>query len=88
MATAVADRTWRDSSPETIEADLAALWIDLARQGPVVRALMANLVIFRERPAGERIDLSAPIDEVNFGHAPKGTESRLDWALPGSELLG
>src|SRR3989449_2696260 len=25
---------------------------------------MANLVIFRERPAGEHIDLSAPIDDV------------------------
>ena len=64
MATAVAERTWRESSPETVEADLAALWIDLARQAPVVRALMANLVIFRERPAGEHIDLSAPIDDV------------------------
>jgi glucose-6-phosphate dehydrogenase assembly protein OpcA len=64
MATAVADRTWRESSPETIEADLAALWIDLAREAPVVRALMANLVIFRERPAAEHIDLSAPINDV------------------------
>jgi len=25
MATAVAERTWRESSPETVEADLAAL---------------------------------------------------------------
>ena len=64
MATAVADRTWRDSSPEAIEADLAALWSDLARQAPVVRSLMANLVIFRERPSSEHIDLSAPIDDV------------------------
>jgi glucose-6-phosphate dehydrogenase assembly protein OpcA len=77
MATAVADRTWRDSSPETIEADLAALWIDLARQGPVVRALMANLVIFRERPAGERIDLSAPIDDVPVDEVSRLHPSRV-----------
>ena len=77
MATAVADRTWRDSSPETIEADLAALWIDLARQAPVVRALMANLVIFRERPAGERIDLSAPIDDVPVDEVSRLHPSRV-----------
>jgi two-component system OmpR family sensor kinase len=29
--------------------------------------------------------LSAPIDEVNFGHAPKGTEARLNWALLGKK---
>ena len=77
MAAAVADRTWRDSSPETIEADLAALWIDLARQAPVVRALMANLVIFRERPAGERIDLSAPIDDVPVDEVSRLHPSRV-----------
>ena len=77
MATAVADRTWRDSSPETIEDDLAALWIDLARQAPVVRALMANLVIFRERPAGERIDLSAPIDDVPVDEVSRLHPSRV-----------
>jgi len=27
--------------------------------------------------------LSPPIDEVNFGKAPKGTEERLNWALLG-----
>ena len=29
--------------------------------------------------------LSAPIDEVNFGQAPKGTEERLNWSLLGKE---
>jgi glucose-6-phosphate dehydrogenase assembly protein OpcA len=77
MATAVASRTWRDSSPETIEADLAALWIDLARQAPVVRSLMANLVIFRERPASEHIDLSAPIDDVPVDEVSRLHPSRV-----------
>jgi glucose-6-phosphate dehydrogenase assembly protein OpcA len=77
MATAVADRTWRDSSPETIEADLAALWRDLARDAPVVRSLMANLVIFLERPASEHVDLSAPIDDVPVDEVSRRHPSRV-----------
>lgn len=37
--------TWRASSPEAIEADLAALWRDASAEGPVSRALMSNLVV-------------------------------------------
>lgn len=48
MATAVVERTWRESTPEGVEQDLAALWRDLASgESPVTRAVMANLVVFR-----------------------------------------
>ena len=77
MATTVADRTWRDSSPATIDADLAALWSDLAREAPVVRSLMANLVIFHEHAAGERLDLSAPIGDVPVDEVSRLHPSRV-----------
>jgi glucose-6-phosphate dehydrogenase assembly protein OpcA len=46
---------WRRSSPGAIEADLAALWRETAREGPLSRALMANLVIIQQcdDPAGD-----------------------------------
>jgi len=60
VAAAVVERTWRDSTPEGVEDDLAALWRDVAGSGPsIARAVMANLVVFRfrerrNRPGGER----------------------------------
>ena len=39
---------WRRSSADAIERDLAALWRETARDGPLSRALMANLVVIRE----------------------------------------
>ncbi len=50
MARVVAERTWRPSTPEAIEPNLAALWRELA-QGDVriARAVMSNLVVFRDR---------------------------------------
>jgi glucose-6-phosphate dehydrogenase assembly protein OpcA len=73
MAGAVADRTWRDSSPEAIELDLAALWRE-AGQGDVAiaRAVMSNLIVVRA-PSGERralTDIAAdlPLDEVVARH--------------------
>ena len=39
---------WRRSSVEAFEGDLAALWRETAREGPLSRALMANLVVIRE----------------------------------------
>ena len=40
---------WRDSSPATVDADLAALWREAGKQGPVCRALMSNLVVVNPR---------------------------------------
>jgi glucose-6-phosphate dehydrogenase assembly protein OpcA len=40
---------WRPSSPDSIEADLAAAWREAAREGPASRALMSNLVLVRRR---------------------------------------
>ena len=37
--------TWRQTSPESIDADLAALWREAGQEGPVSRALMSNLVV-------------------------------------------
>lgn len=53
MAPAVAARVARASTPDAIETDLGALWRDLARQGPVARAVMSNLVVFREDEGGD-----------------------------------
>ena len=36
---------WRPSAPDSIEADLAALWREASQAGPVSRALMSNLVV-------------------------------------------
>lgn len=73
MAGAVAARVSRASAPEAIETDLAALWRGLAQAGPVARAVMSNLVVFREgRGAGRTHvdDLLAglPVDEVVARH--------------------
>jgi glucose-6-phosphate dehydrogenase assembly protein OpcA len=73
MAGAVADRTWRDSSPETIEVDLATLWRE-AGQGDVAiaRAVMSNLIVVLA-PSGDRRALSdvaadLPLDHVVSRH--------------------
>jgi glucose-6-phosphate dehydrogenase assembly protein OpcA len=78
MAATVVERAWRESAPEQVEADLAALWRELAGHGQVARAVMSNLVVFRlhERRARARnapgeIDESAhdlPLDEVCARH--------------------
>jgi glucose-6-phosphate dehydrogenase assembly protein OpcA len=45
---AVVERAWRASTPDTVEDDLAALWREMAAAGPTLaRAVMANLVVFR-----------------------------------------
>jgi glucose-6-phosphate dehydrogenase assembly protein OpcA len=73
MAGAVADRTWRDSSPESIEEDLAALWRTLARGDvKVARAVMSNLIVVRA-PCDERRTLAdvgagLPLDGIAARH--------------------
>jgi glucose-6-phosphate dehydrogenase assembly protein OpcA len=47
MAPAVVERNWRESTPEGVERDLAALWRELAGRGEIARAVMANLIVFR-----------------------------------------
>lgn len=49
MAAAVAEQSWRrQSEPDAIEAGLAALWQEAGREHPLARAVMCNLVVFRE----------------------------------------
>src|SRR5580765_5094825 len=68
------ERTWRDSTPETIEADLAALWREGAGAGTsIARAVMSNLIVFRGLVAEGDTGLDAvtgdlPLDEVCARH--------------------
>jgi glucose-6-phosphate dehydrogenase assembly protein OpcA len=71
MASAVAARAHRASTAARIEADLTALWQEVARDGPVSRAVMSNLVVFcRGRPGADssRPPPELPIDEVASRH--------------------
>jgi hypothetical protein len=76
MAAALTDRVWRSSSPQRIEADLTALWQELAREAPVSRAVMSNLVVVCRRPTSVAADPAAPpelpgdlpIDEIAGRH--------------------
>jgi glucose-6-phosphate dehydrogenase assembly protein OpcA len=72
MARAVATHTWRDSTPSTIEVDLAALWRDMGREVPVARAVMSNLVVVCERSGDalpyQELAERLPLDEVVARH--------------------
>jgi len=74
MAPAVNRREWRGSRPEAIEADLAALWRELAHDGKIARAVMTNLVVFR-----------LPVPEGRSAAAPP--DNRTDAALETGEPL-
>ncbi len=56
MAPVVTDGAWRPSSPDAVDRDLAVLWREIADRGPVARAVMSNLVVFRlqERRTADR----------------------------------
>jgi glucose-6-phosphate dehydrogenase assembly protein OpcA len=73
----VTERLTRVSSPAAIEEDLAALWADAGRDAPVARALMANLVVFRDCPAEEHVNLSAPIEGLPIDEVVERHPSRL-----------
>lgn len=62
MATAVANRLTRRATPEEIESGLADLWREAGTGGAVSRALMANLVIFREQADPHAVDLTVPVE--------------------------
>ena len=74
MEGAVTSRVTRSTTAEAIEPDLAALWRDVAQQGRVARAVMSNLVMFRERAATNTLRDpgchcgSALVDEVVARH--------------------
>lgn len=74
MAGAVADRVWRTTVPDQIEENLATLWREVAAgAAPVARAVMSNLVVFRDRMAPADADPAAilaglPLDEVAGRH--------------------
>lgn len=72
MAAAL-ETTWRASSPESIEADLAALWREAGRAGPVSRCLMSNLVVVspvREFRAIEDLARRHPARTLLLSYAP------------------
>lgn len=74
MARVVSERVWRPSTPDAIEPDLAALWRELAgAETPIARAVMSNLVVFRDRrvPPNAGVDAvtaDLPLDEVAARH--------------------
>ena len=73
MAGPVGEATWRASTPESIETDLAAVWRELAgRAKPVARAVMSNLIVVRDQTVapsntGTRSDRYM-LDEVSAYH--------------------
>jgi glucose-6-phosphate dehydrogenase assembly protein OpcA len=77
MEKPVVTRVSHACSPEAIDDELAGLWRDAGRDGPVARALMANLVVFREKQARERVDLEAPIDDVPIEEVVRRHPSRV-----------
>jgi glucose-6-phosphate dehydrogenase assembly protein OpcA len=65
MAAAVGTRLFRASRPDAIEPDLAALWRELAKTGaPIARAVMSNLVVFRDRIAPPGADVEAVTEDL------------------------
>ena len=73
MAAPVGEATWRASTPDAIETDLAAVWRELAtRTAPVARAVMSNLIVVRDQTVvpsrtGSRSDRYT-LDEVSAYH--------------------
>jgi glucose-6-phosphate dehydrogenase assembly protein OpcA len=67
----------RACPPAAIDEELALLWRDAGREGPVARALMANLVVFRDCPAKERVDLAAPLEELPVAEVARRHPSRV-----------
>jgi glucose-6-phosphate dehydrogenase assembly protein OpcA len=70
-------RMYRPSAPEAIDADLETLWTEAARQTPVARALMTNLVVFCEHRRGERVDFERPVSVVPLDEVVRRHPSRV-----------
>src|SRR5438128_265346 len=100
MAVSVGNRAWRPSTPDQIDADLTALWREVAREAPVSRAVMSNLVVFCRCAAGDDVDLASPpegvpVDEVARNHPahvivlhhdPDAPGENVENAAPGTAL--
>jgi glucose-6-phosphate dehydrogenase assembly protein OpcA len=77
MAAALGTRVFRASTLEAIEPDLAALWREIATtDAPIARAVMSNLVVFRDRVGPPGADVEAvtsdlpdlPLEEILSRH--------------------
>jgi glucose-6-phosphate dehydrogenase assembly protein OpcA len=68
MEAALISRRSRTSSPQAINDDLAVLWREVGRDHPAARAMMANLIVLRERQTPETDDLGIPLDDVVQRH--------------------
>src|SRR4029079_16456528 len=73
MATTLSNRAWRASAAGSVDADLADMWREIAREAPVSRAIMSNLVVFCRCATDNDVDLAVPpegipIDEVAGSH--------------------
>lgn len=73
MAGTVIDRVWRETTADAIEADLAALWREVGRRQPVARAIMSNLVVFRNCESAADVQRSVeasdlPLDDIVARH--------------------
>src|SRR5687767_5759732 len=77
MANAVAGRVSRASAPDRIEAELAAVWRDVAREGPVSRAVMSNLVVYCRCPADREVDLASPLARIPVESVARDHPSRV-----------
>ena len=90
MAKPVIARVSRPCSPASVDEELALLWRDAGRESPVARALMANLVVFRDCPARESVDLGAPIEDVPVDEVARRHPSRVILLYHGgrSDLCG
>jgi glucose-6-phosphate dehydrogenase assembly protein OpcA len=65
MERSVAGHLVRASTPESIETDLSTLWRELARDAPTTaRAVMSNLVVFREASAAQNAVEAPALDDV------------------------
>ena len=69
----ISPHAWRPSAAESIDDDLTALWREVAREAPVARAIMSNLVVFCRCATDNDVDLAVPpegipIDEVAGSH--------------------
>jgi glucose-6-phosphate dehydrogenase assembly protein OpcA len=65
MERSVAGHLVRASTLESIETDLSTLWRELARDAPATaRAVMSNLLVFREAAPGEPADEPPKLDAL------------------------
>jgi glucose-6-phosphate dehydrogenase assembly protein OpcA len=67
MERSVAGHVIRASTPQSIETDLSTLWRELARDAPTTaRAVMSNLVAFREASPAEDADEPPALDAAEI----------------------